>query len=51
MVNVEKILYCSNGHDPLALVAKGPVACEKCKEQMREIGWMESDGKAEELQD
>lgn len=44
----EKVFYCTNSHDPLAVVAKGPVVCEKCKEQMREIGWFESNGSREE---
>lgn len=41
MVKVKTVFYCTQGHDPLAVVASGPVVCEKCKGDMREIGWFE----------
>ena len=36
------VLYCKQDHDPVAKVAKAPVACEECNKEMTKIGWMEN---------
>lgn len=38
-----KVYYCKNGHEPVAIVAPGPVACKECDTNMTEIGWFESE--------
>lgn len=37
-----KVFYCGNDHAARTIVRlEGPVVCEKCSGNMREIGWME----------